>query len=131
MASWQGPRRKLGDEENALKTKQTQETSQQGKVKWSVYGEYAKNSNIVAVGFYLLALLASQTSQVAGNFWLKKWSEINEAQAANPNVGKFIGVYLAFGMGASVLVIFQNLILWIFCSIEVRLFVYPLLMEKF
>lgn len=119
VATWQGPRRKLGDEENALKTKQTQEVGQQGKVKWSVYGEYAKNSNIIAVGFYLLALLASQTSQVAGNFWLKQWSEINEAQGSNPNVGKFIGIYLAFGMGASVLVVLQNLILWIFCSIEV------------
>lgn len=119
MASWQGPRRKLGDEENALKTKQTQETSQQGKVQWSVYGEYAKNSNIGAVSFYLVALLAGQTAQVAGNFWLKQWSEMNESQTANPNVGKFIGVYLAFGMGSSVLVVLQNLILWIFCSIEV------------
>jgi ATP-binding cassette subfamily C (CFTR/MRP) protein 1 len=119
MASWQGPRRKLGDEENALKTKQTQETSQQGKVRWSVYGEYAKNSNIAAVSFYLVALLAAQTAQVAGNFWLKQWSEANEMQGGNPNVGKFIGVYLAFGMGSSILVVFQNLILWIFCSIEV------------
>lgn len=120
-ASWQGPRRKLADEENALKSKQTQETSQQGKVKWSVYGEYAKNSNIIAVCFYLLALLASQTAQVGGNFWLKKWSEINDVAGSNPNVGKFIGIYLAFGLGASALVIVQNLILWIFCSIEVCL----------
>lgn len=119
MASWQGPRRKLGDEENPVKSKQTQETSQQGKVRWSVYGEYAKDSNIVAVGVYLLALLAGQTAQVAGNFWLKQWSEKNDKMSANPNVGKFIGVYLAFGMGSSVLVVVQNLILWIFCSIEV------------
>lgn len=117
-ASWQGPRRKLGDEENALKSKQTQETSQQGKVKWSVYGEYAKNSNVIAVTFYLLALLAAQTSQVLGNFWLKNWTEHNEAYGGNDSVGKFIGVYLAFGLGSSVLVILQNLILWIFCSIE-------------
>ncbi|OGM42604.1 ABC metal ion transporter [Aspergillus bombycis] len=115
--SWKGPRRKLGDEENALKSKQTQETSQQGKVKWSVYVEYAKNSNIVAVCFYLAALLGAQTAQVAGSYWLKYWSEASEVQA-NPNVGKFIGVYLAFGLGSSILVIVQNLILWIFCSIE-------------
>ena len=118
--SWKGPRRKLGDEENILKSKQTQETSQQGKVKWSVYGEYAKNSNIVAVCFYLAALLGAQTAQVAGSYWLKYWSEASEVQV-NPNVGKFIGVYLAFGLGSSILVIVQNLILWIFCSIEVRL----------
>ncbi|KAJ6130455.1 Metal resistance protein YCF1 [Penicillium capsulatum] len=117
-ATWQGPRRKLGDEENNLKSKQTQETSQQGKVKWSVYGEYAKNSNIGAVCFYLLALIAAQTSQVLGSFWLKNWTESNESHGSNEFVGKFIGVYLAFGLGASILVILQNLILWIFCSIE-------------
>ncbi|RDH29488.1 P-loop containing nucleoside triphosphate hydrolase protein [Aspergillus welwitschiae] len=116
-ASWKGPRRKLGDEENVLKSKQTQETSQQGKVKWSVYGEYAKNSNIVAVCFYLAALLGAQTAQVSGSFWLKHWSEVTEAQPDVP-VGKYIGIYLAFGLGSSLLVILQNLILWIFCSIE-------------
>ncbi|PKY06223.1 multidrug resistance-associated protein [Aspergillus campestris IBT 28561] len=116
-ATWHGPRRKISDEENVLKTKQSQETSQQGKVKWSVYGEYAKNSNIVAVAFYMLALLGAQTAQVAGSFWLKHWTEESEFQL-HPNIGKFIGVYLAFGFGSSILVIVQNLILWIFCSIE-------------
>lgn len=117
-ATWQGPRRKLGDEENVLKSKQTQETAQQGKVKWSVYGEYAKNSNIAAVTCYLLALLLAQTAQVLANFWLKNWTEYNESSGANKAVGKFIGVYLALGLGSSLLVIVQNLILWIFCSIE-------------
>jgi hypothetical protein len=56
---------------------------------------------------------------VIGNFWLKKWSEINEIEGRNPEIGKYIGVYFAFGMGASALVILQTLILWIFCSIEV------------
>jgi ABC-type multidrug transport system fused ATPase/permease subunit len=117
-ATWQGPRRQLGDEENVLKSKQTQEISQQGKVKWGVYGEYAKNSNIVAVSFYLFALLAAQTAQVLANYWLKNWTDYNEAHGRNESVGKFIGIYLAFGLGSSLLVIMQNLILWIFCSIE-------------
>ncbi|KAJ5759824.1 Metal resistance protein YCF1 [Penicillium odoratum] len=117
-ATWHGPRRKLGDEENILKSKQTQETSQQGKVKWGVYGEYAKNSNLVAVTVYLVAMLAAQTSQVLGNYWLKYWTEANENKGHNESTGMFIGVYLAFGLGASLLVIVQNLILWIFCSIE-------------
>ena len=119
-ASWHGPQRKLADEENVTKSKQTQETSQQGKVSWSVYFEYAKNSNIVAVFFYLFALLGGQTLQVAGSYWLKNFSESNEKTAENVHVGKFIGIYLALGLGSSCLVIIQNLILWIFCSIEVR-----------
>ncbi|PYH93177.1 P-loop containing nucleoside triphosphate hydrolase protein [Aspergillus ellipticus CBS 707.79] len=64
-----------------------------------------KNSNIIA------------TAQVAGSFWLKHWSEVSEVQP-NVGTGKYIGVYLAFGLGSSLLVILQNLILWIFCSIE-------------
>jgi hypothetical protein len=37
----------------------------------------------------------------------------------NPEVGKYIGIYFAFGVGAAALTVIQTLILWIFCSIEV------------
>lgn len=64
-ASFRGPRGKDLDEEGGgLKSKQKKEFSEQGKVKWSVYGEYAKVSNLVAVGFYLALLLGSQTASV-------------------------------------------------------------------
>ncbi|WEW56438.1 ATP-binding cassette glutathione S-conjugate transporter ycf1 [Emydomyces testavorans] len=117
-ASPQNVRAKYVDEENGLKTKQTKEVAEQGKVKWSVYGEYAKTSNLYAVALYLIALLSAQSIQVAGSFWLKRWSETNEIERRNPSVGKYIGIYFAFGIGASALVILQTLILWIFCSIE-------------
>jgi ATP-binding cassette, subfamily C (CFTR/MRP), member 1 len=51
--------------------------------------------------------------------WLKKWSDINGRYGGNPQVGKYIGVYFAFGVGSAALVVVQTLILWIFCSIEV------------
>ncbi|KAL1999896.1 hypothetical protein VTN02DRAFT_3829 [Thermoascus thermophilus] len=117
-ATWQGPRGHLTDEEAGLKSRQTKEVSEQGKVKWSVYGEYAKTSNLYAVAIYLLSLLAAQSANVAGGFWLKRWSEANDVAGRNPNVGKYIGIYFAFGFGSSALVILQTLILWIFCSIE-------------
>lgn len=121
-ASFSGPRGKATDEEDAgLKSKQSKETSEQGKVKWNVYGEYAKTSNLYAVAIYLVALVAAQTAQVGGSFWLKQWSEINEQMQGNPQVGKYIGVYFAFGIGSAGLVVLQTLILWIFCSIEVCL----------
>jgi ATP-binding cassette subfamily C (CFTR/MRP) protein 1 len=65
-ASFRGPRGKgLPDEETGgLKTKQTKEFSEQGKVKWSVYGEYAKTSNLVAVSIYMVMLLGAQTAQI-------------------------------------------------------------------
>lgn len=73
-ASFKGPRGKLTDEEGGgLKSKQSKEFSEQGKVKWSVYGEYAKTSNLGAVAIYLLLLLGAQTSSVG------KWSTIGSS----------------------------------------------------
>ncbi|PQE11407.1 abc metal ion transporter protein [Rutstroemia sp. NJR-2017a BVV2] len=107
-ASFRGPRGKLRDEEEPSKTRQGKEHSEQGKVKWSVYAEYAKTSNLVAVLIYL-----------GGNVWLKDWADINDKAGINTDVGKFLGVYFAFGIGSAALVVIQTLILWIFCSIEV------------
>ncbi|KAF2715200.1 multidrug resistance-associated protein 1 [Pleomassaria siparia CBS 279.74] len=117
-ASFKGPRSKFVDEEGGLKSKQTKEFSEQGKVKWGVYGEYAKTSNLVAVLIYLAFLIGAQTMSIGGSVWLKRWSEVNQRYGGNPQVGKYIGVYFAFGVGSAALVVVQTLILWIFCSIE-------------
>lgn len=118
-ASFRGPRGKLTDEEvSGSRTKQAKEFVEQGKVKWSVYGDYAKENNLPAVGVYLLALLLSQTASVAGSFWLKDWADHNQETGSNDSIGKYIGIYFAFGIGSSLLTVVQTLILWIFCSIE-------------
>ena len=120
--SFHGARGKLVDEESTPqpKSKQTKEFMEQGKVKWSVYAEYAKTGNLPVVFIYLVALVAAQTGQIGASVWLKKWSEINGKYGGNPEVGKYIGIYFAFGIGSAALVVMQTLILWIFCSIEVR-----------
>ncbi|KAF2404486.1 multidrug resistance-associated protein 1 [Trichodelitschia bisporula] len=118
-ASFQESRGKvLDEEEGALKSRQTKETSEQGKVKWSVYLEYAKTSNIIAVLIYLTTLIGAETAKIGGSVWLKHWSEVNGEHGSNPHVGKYLGIYFAFGIGSSCLVVIQTLILWIFCSIE-------------
>ena len=119
-ASFKGPRGKLTDEElaNSSRTKQAREFVEQGKVKWSVYGEYAKENNLWAVALYLVALLASQSANISGSVWLKEWAESNQESGSNNNIGLYIGVYFAFGIGSSMLTVVQTLVLWIFCSIE-------------
>ncbi|KAF8857585.1 hypothetical protein BDZ45DRAFT_803222 [Acephala macrosclerotiorum] len=117
-ASFKDARGKLRDEEEGHKSKGNKEFSEQGKVKWDVYAEYAKTSNLFAVAIYLLMLIGGQTAQIGGSVWLKQWAEKNGEEGRNPNVGKYIGVYFAFGIGGASLVVVQTLILWIFCSIE-------------
>ncbi|KAK5652526.1 hypothetical protein OQA88_10432 [Cercophora sp. LCS_1] len=117
-SSFQGPRGKIIDEENPSKTRQAKEHMEQGKVKWSVYGEYAKTSNLAAVCVYIVTLITAQAAQIAGSFWLKNWAERNTEAGTNPDIGKYLGIYFAFGIGAAGLTALQTLILWIFCSIE-------------
>lgn len=117
-ASFRGPRGKLTDEELSGRTKQQREFVEQGKVKWSVYWEYAKENNLYAVAIYLFALVASQSTSLGGSVWLKEWSDKNQKTGSNNNVGMYIGIYFAFGIGSSLLTVIQTLILWIFCSIE-------------
>ena len=116
------PHGKITDEEGGQPTrsKQSKEFLEQGKVKWDVYLEYAKTSNLVAVAIYLSTLVAAQTAQIGGSLWLKNWSEVNQDFGRNPEVGYYIGIYFAFGVGGAGLVVVQTLILWIFCSIEVN-----------
>ncbi|KAL8640320.1 MAG: hypothetical protein Q9228_002750 [Teloschistes exilis] len=116
-ASPKGPRGKAEDEEVG-KTTQSKEVGEQGKVKWDVYAEYAKTSNLIAVVIYMIFLVGAQTGQVGGSLWLKNWSEVNQRYGTNPEVGKYIGIYFAFGIGSAGLAVIQTLILWIFCSIE-------------
>lgn len=66
-ASFRGPRGKMNDEEENkgnAKTKQSKEFSEQGKVKWDVYKEYAKNSNLIAVTIYMFTLIGAKTAEI-------------------------------------------------------------------
>jgi hypothetical protein len=66
-ASFRGPRGKVIDEEENkgnLKSRQSKEFSEQGKVKWDVYKEYAKNSNLVAVTIYMITLIGAKTAEI-------------------------------------------------------------------
>jgi ATP-binding cassette subfamily C (CFTR/MRP) protein 1 len=67
----------------------------------------------------ILLILCMSKLSTGGSVWLKNWSEVNGRYGGNPQVGKYIGIYFAFGIGSALLVVIQTLILWIFCSIEV------------
>jgi hypothetical protein len=48
------------------------------------------------------------------------WSKANDENGGNRDAGRYIGIYFAFGIGYSVLVLLQTMILWLFCSLEVQ-----------
>ncbi len=94
------------------------EHQEQGKVNWNVYKEYFYACNPFGVSVFLSCLVLSAAVSVAGNFWLKNWSEKNSETGSNPQVGKYLGVYLALGIIASFLSLAQTITLWIWCTIQ-------------
>jgi ABC-type multidrug transport system fused ATPase/permease subunit len=69
-ASAKGMRGKTLDEEaGGHRAEANKEHQEQGKVKWSVYGEYASSANTVAVVIWVIALIAAQAAQI-GEFFV-------------------------------------------------------------
>ncbi|KAH3663902.1 hypothetical protein WICMUC_005892 [Wickerhamomyces mucosus] len=94
------------------------EHREQGKVKWDIYLEYAKACNPKYVIIFLISVSLPQLLSVASNVWLKHWSEVNSEKGYNPDVVKYLSVYLVLGVGASASILLQSIILFQFCSVE-------------
>ncbi|EGW33918.1 uncharacterized protein SPAPADRAFT_148152 [Spathaspora passalidarum NRRL Y-27907] len=98
-----------------LRTGQTNEVSQQGKVSWSVYLAYIKACSIPGGIFWFVLLLLASALSVAGNYWLKHWTESNSKTGGNSDVWMFIIVYAIFGLSAAIMTVARGsvMMLWL------------------
>jgi hypothetical protein len=55
------------------------------------------------VTLYLTTIVAQQALQIGTNVWLKNWSQRNQENDNNGNLPYYLGVYAAFGVGASIM----------------------------
>lgn len=106
------------DDENDEEAKARKEHSEQGKVKWDVYLEYARACNPRNVAIFLSCVVFSMSFNVLSNIWLKHWSEVNTELGRNPNIPKYLGIYFLLGIGFALCSLIQTCIMWIFCTIE-------------
>ncbi|KAK9311885.1 P-loop containing nucleoside triphosphate hydrolase protein [Lipomyces starkeyi] len=97
---------------------QIKEHAEKGQVKLSVYKDYLQAANVYMVLLFVFLMIASNSMSVGGNVWLKHWSDINTQNGSNPDTGRYLGIYLIFGVTAAFLTLFYTVVLWIFCSIE-------------
>ncbi|ODV92957.1 hypothetical protein CANCADRAFT_30952 [Tortispora caseinolytica NRRL Y-17796] len=107
-----------GNAKGNKRTQQAQEVSQKGKVKWSVYIEYAKACGSSGVIIYMILLTLAMSFNVLSNVWLKHWSEVNSGSGYNPDVTRFLLVYLLLGLGGSASTFTQSLILCILITVR-------------
>lgn len=98
--------------------KKRREHLERGKVKWDVYLAYAKACNAGYVVFFLILAVITMLLNVLSNYWLKHWSEINSRAGYNPDVLRYLSVYILLGVAGSITLMLQCIILWNVCVIE-------------
>ncbi|RLV92365.1 Bile pigment transporter 1 [Spathaspora sp. JA1] len=98
-----------------LRMGQANEISQQGKVQWSVYLAYIKACSIPGGIFWLFLLLMASGLSVAGNYWLKHWTEQNSNGGSDSKVWMFIVVYGIFGLSGAIMTVARGsvMMLWL------------------
>ncbi|KAK9257215.1 P-loop containing nucleoside triphosphate hydrolase protein [Lipomyces tetrasporus] len=106
------------DDVSNRRSKQVKEHSEKGQVKLGVYKEYIKAANLSLVVSFLVLVIGSNSMSVGGNVWLKHWSDVNTRYGDNPDTGKYLGIYLFFGVSGAFMTLFYTLVLWLFCTIE-------------
>ncbi|GBC03741.1 hypothetical protein RclHR1_00530016 [Rhizophagus clarus] len=92
----------------------TKEESAKGSVAWNVYASYIKSCGVGTVTFWLITLILSQGIQVSTNVFLKYWS----SEESNEHILLYFVIYAFLGLLFSTMVIFQTIVLWVFCAIR-------------
>ncbi|KAK6202984.1 P-loop containing nucleoside triphosphate hydrolase protein [Scheffersomyces amazonensis] len=101
-----------------LRSSQIKEVSERGKVKWSVYIEYAKACSIIGVSIWFILLAFSSLLSIGGNYWLKTWTEQNSHSGTNPHVWRFIAVYALLGFGGSFAIIIRGMVMMLWLGLN-------------
>ncbi|KAI5478725.1 putative ABC metal ion transporter [Pseudohyphozyma bogoriensis] len=94
------------------------EQRQQGAVKLGIYKNYIKANGYIGVTLYLTTIVAQQALQIGTNVWLKNWSQRNQESEDNGNLRYYLGIYAAFGVGASTMFLANGLLLYSFCVVR-------------
>ncbi|CAB4400795.1 unnamed protein product [Rhizophagus irregularis] len=92
----------------------TKEEMAKGSVSWQVYSSYLKSCGVVTITFWIITLVISQGIQVATNVFLKYWS----SEESNERILLYFVIYGLLGLLFSLMVIFQTIVLWVFCAIR-------------
>ena len=100
------------------KTKQQEETKEEGRVKSYVYIAYIKACGVTGVVLFFIFMILTRVFDLAENFWLKHWSESNQNNGSNDNFWMFVGVYASIGILSAAFNNIRSIIMLLYCSIR-------------
>lgn len=94
-----------------LKTGPLKEISSKGKVKWSVYYNYAKACSITGCVMFLVISIMSSVSGIIKTYFLKIWAEENLRNGDNKNALSFSLEYFGLGISVAILMTLRSLVM--------------------
>ncbi|ORY80748.1 P-loop containing nucleoside triphosphate hydrolase protein, partial [Leucosporidium creatinivorum] len=94
------------------------EKREQGSVKLSIYKEYIRANGYIGVSLYMGTIVLQQALQIGTNVWLKNWATHNSESGDNGNLPYYLGIYAAFGLGASAVFLANGILLYSLCVIR-------------
>ncbi|GMM34012.1 ATP-binding cassette glutathione S-conjugate transporter [Saccharomycopsis crataegensis] len=106
------------DDERNKTSEARKEHMERGNVKWDVYLTYANACNPRFVVLFLFLAVSNMGLNVAANYWLKYWSELNSKEGYNPHVVRYLSIYALLGISGSITLMIQCIILWNVCVIK-------------
>ncbi|SCU90307.1 LANO_0D08284g1_1 [Lachancea nothofagi CBS 11611] len=112
------PRKIIDINADNRKTKQKEEKKERGRVKTKVYVAYLKACGISGAVIFLIFLIFSRSLLIGENFWLKHWSEDNQKNGENDNIGYYVGIYIFISLAAACFNNAKNVILLLVCSLR-------------
>ncbi|KAJ2081996.1 hypothetical protein H4R24_001912 [Coemansia sp. RSA 988] len=104
----------------------TNEVSQKGKVRTSVYNSYVKACGVRNVVLFFTVLILATVADTITNLWLKKWaSESDKAgtmkflpQNAADHAFYYLTIYGSLGLLYTAIGTIKSLVMWTMCSIQ-------------
>lgn len=95
-----------------------EEEMSQGSVNIAVYWAYAKACSLPAMIFYILSLFCTEGLHISMTLWLSHWSKSYDGSNANHGPLYYIGIYTLIGIVYSVTVVFQSILLLVYCTLR-------------
>ncbi|XP_031562171.1 multidrug resistance-associated protein 1-like [Actinia tenebrosa] len=109
IASTHSNGRTIQGEDKTIERVINEETSEIGRVRFSVFYTYAKATGLIVSFLFFLFLLASEGSIVSSKIWLARWSSDNVTTDSQRD--NYLFVYGALGLSQAFCMLFSSLFL--------------------
>lgn len=108
----------LSDSDAPRKTGMTEEISEKGDVKLSVFMQYFRACSYQYISIYAVLVLGTILAGIAEKYLLSYWSDLNERMGYTVDGGYYLTIYALLGCAGGLMSFIGSFVVWNFCIIK-------------